>query len=94
MRSWTPISGSSALARVRIWNLIATTAVAVDHTPPAAGETRVFGEQMGPHRTARALAIVHIALFEAANAVAGSYRSYLGLAPDATASIDAARRSL
>jgi hypothetical protein len=81
---------SDTLTRVRVWNIIATAAVAVDHTPPSAGENRAFGEQLGPARSARALAIVHIALFEAANAVDGRYRSYLGLAPDSSASIDAA----
>ena len=83
-------TATSTLTRVRAWNLIANTAVAIDHTPPQAGETRAFGENAGPARTARALAIVHVALFEAANAVAGGYRSYLGLARDSGASIDAA----
>jgi hypothetical protein len=84
------LSGSDTLIRVRVWNIIANAAVAIDHTPPVAGENRVFGEQIGPARTARALAIVHIALFEAANAVDGGFRSYLGLARDSLASIDAA----
>jgi hypothetical protein len=83
-------SGGATLTRVRGWNLIATTAVAIDHTPTQAGESRVAGENAGPARTARALAIVHIALFEAVNAVAGGYQSYLGLTPDPAASIDAA----
>jgi hypothetical protein len=86
----TSLSSSDTLIRVRVWNIIANAAVAIDHTPPVAGENRVFGEQIGPARTARALAIVHIALFEAANAVNGGFRSYLGLARDSTASIDAA----
>lgn len=86
----TAASSGGTLARVTLWNFIAGTAVAIDHTPVQPGETRVFGEQFGPARTARALAIVHIALFEAVNAVAGGYRSYLGLAPVPDASIDAA----
>lgn len=84
------ISPSDTLTRVRVWNIIATGAVAIDHTPPSSGESRRFGEQLGPARSARALAMMHIALFEAANAVNGSYRSYLGLGPDPAASIDAA----
>ena len=44
----------------------------------AAGETRVFGEQFGPARASRAMAIVHIAIFEAVNAIAGGYRSFTG----------------
>jgi hypothetical protein len=34
---------------------------------------------MGPHRTSRAFAIVHIAIFDAVNAIAGGYQSYTGL---------------
>ncbi len=61
------------------WNRIAIDASGLDHTPLQPGETRTFGEQFGPGRSARAMAIVHIALFEAMNAIGGHYRSYLGL---------------
>jgi hypothetical protein len=88
--SVTAASAGGTLARVKIWNFIAGVANAIDHTPVQPGETRVFGEQFGPARSARALAIVHIALFEAVNAVAGGYRSYLNLARVPDASIDAA----
>ena len=64
---------------VRRWNAIAISANALDHTPVAPGESRVFGEQLGPGRTSRALAIVHIAIFDAVNAIAGGYQSYTGL---------------
>jgi membrane-associated phospholipid phosphatase len=64
---------------VRRWNQIAIDASGLDHTPVAEGETRTFGEQLGPGRSARAMAIVHIAMFEAANAVHRRYRSYVGL---------------
>ncbi len=64
------------------WNEIALAANALDHTPPPAGDPRVFREQLGPHRAARALAIVHIAMFDAANAITGNrFRSYTGLPP-------------
>jgi hypothetical protein len=72
---------SPTLDVVRRWNRIAVDASGLDHTPVAAGETRTFGEQLGPGRSARAMAIVHIAMFEALNAIEGRYRSYLGLAP-------------
>ena len=74
---------ADATSRLRYWNEIALTAVALDHTPVAPGEDRVFGEQFGPPRTSRALAIVHIALFDAVNAITGGYQSYtdLGSAP-------------
>ena len=47
-------------------------------------ENRVFGEQLGPGRSSRALAIVHIAIFDAVNGIVGDYRSYTGIraAPD------------
>jgi PAP2 superfamily. len=66
---------------VRRWNEILLAANALDHTPVRAGETRVFGEQGGPHRTSRAFAIVHIAIFDAVNAIVGGHKSYTGLPP-------------
>lgn len=52
---------------------------AYDHTPVASGENRTYGEQLGPCRTSRAFAIVHIAIFDAMNAITGRYTSYTGL---------------
>jgi hypothetical protein len=71
---------------VRHWNEIALIANALDHTPVAPGEDRAFGEQLGPCRTSRALAIVHIAIFDTVTAITGGYKSYTGLrrAPDDT----------
>lgn len=66
---------------VRNWNKIAIQAIALDHTPVSPGETRVYGEQLGPARTSRAMAIVHIAIFDAVNAIDGRYRSYTDLQP-------------
>src|SRR5205814_10565576 len=73
-----PIQGLDALHR---WNLIAIDATGLDHTPVAPGENRVFGEQFGPGRASRAMAIVHTAIFDAVNAIAGGYQSYAGLPP-------------
>ena len=83
--------GSDTASRIRHWNEIAIDASGLDHTPVMPGENRVFGEQLGPGRASRAMAIVHIAIFDAVNAIAGGYRSYTGLAraPD-DASMDAA----
>ena len=77
--------------RVRHWNEVAINMSGLDHTPVAPGENRVFGEQYGPTRASRAMAIVHIAIFDAVNAIAGGYQSYTGLptAADNT-SMDAA----
>ena len=68
-------------ATLRYWNQIAINASGLDHTPVAPGETRVFGEQFGPGRSSRAMAIVHIAIFDAVNAIAHGYRSYTNIAP-------------
>jgi hypothetical protein len=79
------------LGRIRYWNAIALDANALDHTPVPAGETRVFGEQYGPCRTSRAFAIIHIAIFDAVNAIDGGFRSYTGIPhAHAPASMDAA----
>ena len=70
---------AGATNRIRHWNEVAINASGLDHTPVALGENRIFGEQIGPVRAARALAIVQIAIFEAVNAIHGGYRSYCGL---------------
>lgn len=61
------------------WNAVAIEATGVDHTPPDPGETRPMGENMGPGRASRAMAIVHIAMFEAVNAIHGGFASYTRL---------------
>ena len=82
---------TGATAAILRWNSISIDASGLDHTPVAPGEDRVFGEQVGPCRAARAIAIVHIAIFEALNAITPTFRSYLGLTPKkGPASADAA----
>ncbi|MGQ0667511.1 MAG: phosphatase PAP2 family protein [Nitrospiraceae bacterium] len=76
-----PRHGLDRAIAVRHWNQIAIDASGLDHTPVAQGETRMFGEQLGPGRSSRAMAIVHLALFEVVNAIEGNYRSYVKLAP-------------
>lgn len=71
--------GGNSLLRFRHWNEIAINASGLDHTPVAPGESRVFGKQLGPGRSSRAMAIVHIAIFDSVNAIVGGYRSYTGL---------------
>ncbi len=87
-RASGPRAGLDALHR---WNQIAIDASGLDHTPVAIGENRVFGEQLGPARASRAMAIVHIAMFDAVNAITGGYDSYTGIkAKGGAASLDAA----
>ena len=80
-----------ARSRLVYWNGIAIDASGVDHTPVAPGEDRVFGEQLGPGRASRAMAIVHIAIFDAVNAFFNERRSYTDIEPAPPgASVDAA----
>jgi hypothetical protein len=64
---------------VKHWTHVGIDASGLDHTPVAPGDTRVFGEQLGPTRASRAIAIEQIAVFEAVNAIAGQYQSYTNL---------------
>ena len=80
-------SPSEVLAQ---WNQISVDASGLDHTPVAPGDPRVFGEQVGPARASRAIAIVHIAMFDAINGVLGGYDSFTNITPARNASINAA----
>jgi Vanadium chloroperoxidase N-terminal domain len=63
---------------ILFWNNIALDAVANDHTGSAQSVN-----QRGPTRTARALAIVHLAMFDAFNSIARSFTPYLKNLPQA-----------
>jgi hypothetical protein len=68
------------------WNAIALDAVKADFSDPENGP-----EQGGPTGTARALAIVHAAMFDACNSIERSCRPYRVMVPfSRSASIDAA----
>ncbi|MGH9159298.1 MAG: vanadium-dependent haloperoxidase [Vicinamibacteraceae bacterium] len=75
------IEPPAGLDPVRRWNAIAVNASGLDHTPVAPGENRVYGEQLGPGRASCAMAIVHIAMFDAVNAIVGRYASYATIPP-------------
>jgi len=66
---------------IRHWNQVAVDASGLDHTPVQPGETRHFGEQLGPARASRAIAIVQIAVFDAVNSIDRSCQSYAGIPP-------------
>ena len=72
-------AAKNSVSRLVNWNRIAVDSSGIDHTPVAIGENRTFGEQLGPGRSSRAMAIVHMAVFEAVNAIVGDYKSYIGL---------------
>src|SRR5438067_9197965 len=77
----TALAPKNAADSIHRWNTIAINASGLDHTPVAPGEVRTFGEQLGPTRASRAMAIVHIAIFDSVNAVLGGYQSYSGIQP-------------
>ena len=74
-----PRPGSDLRSWVIHWNEVAINASGVDHVPVAPGENRVFGEQVGPGRSARAMAIVQVAVFDSVIAINGGFKSYTGL---------------
>ncbi|MBO9707515.1 MAG: phosphatase PAP2 family protein [Caulobacter sp.] len=67
------------------WNAFALDLTAQDHTtikplkpdPAKADDSDPsYAEQLGPHRSSRALAIMHLAMFEAVNTIYRRYKSY------------------
>ncbi|CAL75160.1 putative Chloride peroxidase [Bradyrhizobium sp. ORS 278] len=67
---------------LRFWHKVALDATSVDHMPSAT-KPIVYYQQIGPHRSSRAMALVHLAMFEAANVYAGTYQSMIyGVGPD------------
>ena len=67
--------------QVALWNEIALDMTALDHTQLPAGQqvSWVPTEQVGPARTSRAMAMTHLSIFEAVNAILPKYKSYKGL---------------
>lgn len=81
---------TTSTQRLKYWSNVSMEAMKLDHTPVAPGDTRVYGEQFGPHRSSRVMAIVHIAVFDAVNAVLGGYQGYAYRGRVPNASVDAA----
>lgn len=76
-----PEAPTTGLEAIRRWNTIAINATGLDHTPVEPGDPRVFGEQIGPCRAARAMAIVHMAMFDAINGLTGDGASFSNVVP-------------
>ena len=77
----------NAVDSIHRWNQIAIDASGLDHDP----SSPAFGAQLGPGRASRAMAIVHIAIFDSVNAILGGYQSYTGIqAVKPPVSLDAA----
>jgi hypothetical protein len=61
------------------WNALALDLTAQDHTNIPGVTDATYAEQFGPHRSSWALAIVHLAMFEAVNAIFRTHKSYKNL---------------
>jgi len=81
-RNQLPRVAADVFERYMLWNEIALDTTAIDHTPLTVGDARPrWGEQFGPARTSRAMAIVHIAMFEVVHAVTRRFESYAHVEP-------------
>lgn len=89
--SVNPHHSANAAERIRYWNQIAVDTTGLDHTPVAPGETRTFGHNLGPGRSSRAMAIVHIAIADSVASIKGGFKRYTAI-PNAPAgsSVDTA----
>lgn len=74
-------AGADAAARFAYWSNLLWSINAVDHTPPLPGAADIDAEQLGPTRSSRAFAIVHLSIFEAVNAICRRYPGYSGTLP-------------
>ncbi|MEM7249285.1 MAG: hypothetical protein AAF533_28490, partial [Acidobacteriota bacterium] len=91
--AWTPFTaaaGGDGVDVILEWNAIALEANVIDHSgPDLPGD--LLSDTQGPPASARVLAMVHAAMFDAYNSIDGSYTPYLTDAPAAPgASVDAA----
>jgi hypothetical protein len=88
---YSPPAGPDASRRLAYWNEVALFAMAFDSTPPLPGQLSVPAEQSGPTRSSRVMAIVHLAIFDAVNAIRKRYPPYgAPLAAFADSSLDTA----
>jgi membrane-associated phospholipid phosphatase len=63
-----PCSPKNPFDRFVMWNQIALDTTAIDHAPPPPGDkANPALHHLGPHRSSRAMAIVHIAMYDAIN---------------------------
>jgi membrane-associated phospholipid phosphatase len=88
---YSPPAGLDANARLAWWNEAALNTLVLDATPAFPGQPSIAAEQPGPTRSSRAMAIVHLAIFDALNAIRKRYPPYAAaLTAYADSSFDAA----
>src|SRR5438874_9720751 len=75
---YTPPSGPNPLLRLACWNEAGLRAIAFDSAPPLPGQPSRSFDQLGATRASRAMAIVHLAIFDALNAICTRHPFYGG----------------
>ncbi|MCK1307636.1 vanadium-dependent haloperoxidase [Bradyrhizobium sp. 45] len=73
----TALETNDPLRFFTLWHLVSLDITAIDHRALVSSSPSTFHEQLGPARTARALALIHQALFEGANIFEHKYASTL-----------------
>lgn len=73
-------NGANAKARLAYWSEQAWRSSALDVTPPPAGPSQ-YAEQRGRTRSSRVMAIFHLAIYDAVNAIYKRYPGYSGPLP-------------
>lgn len=65
---------------IQRWHDYALECSRLDFTPPSSGDPRAtFKQQPGPCRTSRALAIVHLSMYDAVQSIAKRYKTYTSM---------------
>lgn len=66
------------LGMLKTWHDLSLVASSMDHTTDGSS-LLAYSEQLGPARASRALAIIHIAIFEAINTIFQRFSSYMNM---------------
>ncbi|MDQ2084231.1 vanadium-dependent haloperoxidase [Xanthobacteraceae bacterium Astr-EGSB] len=66
------LTGNDPKSYLAGWHNISLDVTAIDHSPILNASPATFLQQFGPARAARALALVHLAMFESANRLTGA----------------------
>jgi hypothetical protein len=73
--------GPDAPARLAYWSNLLWSVNGADHAPPYTAGEASDADQLGPTRSSRAFAIVHLAVYDALNAISQRYPGYSGQLP-------------
>ncbi|MFL6710250.1 MAG: hypothetical protein ACJ8HI_18775 [Massilia sp.] len=74
-------AGPDPSARFAYWSNLLWTVNGADHAPPYSSGQERDADQLGPTRSSRAFAIVHLAIYDALNAIRHRYPGYSAALP-------------